>query len=73
MVFEHRGRRLLDLEEERVLLVATLKEGDIRPRPDAPDPDDLARDVDELESLQQMALVAPQGRSIGAELLVEHV
>ena len=73
MVLQDRRRRLLDLEEQRVLLVATLEQDDERTRPDAPDADDLARDIDDLEPLQQMTAIALQGGSIGAELLVEHV
>ena len=42
---EHRRLGLLDLEEQRVALVATLHVGDPAPGPDAADPDDLARHV----------------------------
>ena len=73
MVLEHGGGRFLDLEEERVLLVAPLEQDDERPRADAADTDDLAGDVDDLEALEQVASVILQRGSIGAELLMDRV
>ena len=71
VVLEHRGRRLLDLQEQRVLFVAALQQHDERPRADAADPDDLARHVDDLELLEQVTAVGLQGGAVGAELLVD--
>ena len=73
MVLEDRGSRLLDLEEQRVLVVTTLEQGDERPRADAPDPDDLAGHIDDLELLQQMAAVVLQRRAVGTELFEDRV
>ena len=66
-------RSLLHLQEERILLVATLQQDDERPRAHAAHPDDLPRDVDDLEAFQQSAAVVRQGRSIGAELAVDEL
>ncbi len=57
VALEHRARRLLQLEEQRVLLVPALEECDEGTGPDAPHPDHLACDVDELEPLDQAAPV----------------
>ena len=73
MILQHRCRRFLDLQEQRVLLVAALEQDDERPRADAADADDLAGDVDELEPLEQVASVVLQGGPVGAELLVDRV
>ena len=73
VVLEHRRGRLLDLQEQRVLLVAALEQHDERPGADAADTDDLAGDVDDLEPLQQMAPVVLQRRAVGAELVVDRV
>ena len=68
---KHRCRRLLDLQEERVMLVASLEQNDERPGPDAADADDLARRVHDLEALQQLTPVVWQGGPVGAELLID--
>ena len=73
MVFEHRGRRLLDLQEQRILLVASLQQDDERARADAADTDDLASHVDHLEPLQQVAPIVLQRGPVGAQLLVDRV
>ena len=73
VVLEHRGRGLLDLQEERVLLIASLEQDDERPRADATDTHDLAGDVDDLESLEQVASVILQRGPVGAELLMDRV
>ena len=57
MVLQYGLRGLLDLQEERVLLVAALQQHDERPRADAADADDLARHVDHLEPLEQVTAV----------------
>ena len=64
-------RRFLDLQEQRVVLVATLQQDDERACPDAADADDLARGVDDFEPLEQVPPVVLQGAPIGAELLVD--
>ena len=73
MVLEHRRRRLLDLQEQRILLVASLEQDDERPRADAADAHDLAGHVDDLEPLQQVAPIVLQRGPVGAELLVDRV
>ena len=52
---EHRRLRLLDLEEQRVGVVLAQHEHDPAPGTDAPDPDDLAGEVDEAIALQEAA------------------
>jgi hypothetical protein len=71
VVLQHRPGRLLDLQEQRVLLVAALEQGDEGSGADAAHPDHLAGHVDQLEPLQQLALVVAQGGPVGAELLPE--
>src|SRR6476660_8625037 len=73
VVLEHGPGRLFDLQEERVLLIPALEQHDERARPYAPDADDFASDIDDLEAFQEMATVVLQGAPVGAELLVEHV
>ena len=72
VILKHGGRCLLDLQEERVALVAALQEDDESPRADAADSDDLAGDVDDLEALQEVASVALQGGAVRTELPVDH-
>ena len=72
VVLQHRPGRLLDLQEQRVLLVAALEQADEGPGADAAHPHHLAGHVDQLEPLQQPALIVPQGGPVGAELLAEH-
>ena len=65
---EHRGRRLLDLEEEGVLAVGAgrvLEQDDEGAGADAADTDDLEADVDEPVPLEQGAPVILQGAAIG--------
>ena len=57
MVLQHRRRGLLDLQEQRVLLVAALQQHDERPGADAADAHDLAGHVDDLEPLEQVAAI----------------
>src|SRR5262249_26306610 len=64
---EHRGLRLLELEEQRVALVATEHEYEPGARPDAAHPVDLARGVDVPEPLEQLPAVARQCAAVGAE------
>ena len=73
VVLQHRRGRLLDLQEQRVVLVSTLQQHDERPRPDAADAHDLAGHVDDLEPLEQVAAIVLQRLAVGAELLVDHV
>ena len=58
-LLEHRGLGLLELQEQRVLAVAAEQQRDPGARADAPDADDLARDVDQLE----LARAARAGRA----------
>ena len=48
-----RRLRLLDLEEERIVVGAAVEEGDERAEPDAADADDLEGDVDDLVPVEQ--------------------
>jgi hypothetical protein len=68
---QDRGGRLLDLQEQRILLVATLEQGDERPGADAPHADHLAGHIDQLEPLQQLTLIVAQGGLVGPELRFE--
>ena len=71
VVLEDRGRRLLDLQEKRILVVTPLQQYDERACADAADADDLARDVDQLKVLEQVPAVGLQRRAVLAELLVD--
>ena len=71
VVLEHRGGRFLDLQEQRILLVAALEQDDERSGADAADPDHLAGHVDDLEALQKRPPVILQGVAVRAELLVD--
>ena len=71
VVLQHRRGGFLDLEEQRVVLVAALQQDDERAGADAADADDLAGHVDELEALQQLAPIVRQGRPVRAELVVD--
>ena len=73
VILEHRRGRFLDLQEQRVLLVAALEQDDERPGADAADAHDLAGHVDDLEALEQMAPVVLQRGPVGAELLADRV
>ena len=73
VVLEYRGRRLLDLQEQRISLVASLQQDDERARADAADAHDLASHVDDLELLEQVAPVVLQRGPVGAELLVDRM
>ena len=55
---EHRGLRLLRLQEQDVVVVAADHEQDHRLRPDAADADDLARGVHVLELLDRMVVAS---------------
>ena len=55
--FQHGGLRLLELKEERVVVVAAEQEHDEGPRADAADADDLARGVHVAVTLEQLAAV----------------
>ena len=51
---EHGRRGLLDLEQERVVLVTPLEHEHVAARADAPDADHLERDVGEPVSLEEL-------------------
>jgi hypothetical protein len=72
VVLQHRGGRLLDLQEQRVLLIAALQQDDVGARADAADTDHLAGQVDELEPLQQVTPSIIQGGPVAPELLAYH-
>ena len=63
---EHRRLRLLDLEEERVVVVPAEQQDDPAAGADAADADDLAGDVDQPELLEQVAAVALQRAPVRA-------
>ena len=60
---EHRGLRLLDLQEQRVPFVAADEQDHPRPGAHAADADDLAGEVDELVAREQLAI---SSRSVAA-------
>ena len=60
---EHRGLRLLELEEQRVAVVAAEQEHDPGAGADASDADDLAGGVDVAVALEQLAPVVRQRRA----------
>ena len=64
---EHGRLRFLDLEEERIALVASEQQRDPAPGPDAADADDLAGDVDELELLEEVATIGLEAPAVVAE------
>src|SRR5215218_9925861 len=73
VVLQDRGGRLLDLEEQWVVLVAALEQGDERPGADAAHPDHLAGQVDEPEPLQQLTAIVLEGGPVGPELLPDRL
>ena len=64
---EHRLLRLLELEEQRIGVVAAHEEQDPGAGPNAADADDLARRVDVPVALQQLAPVLRQAELVGAD------
>jgi hypothetical protein len=68
---QNRCRRLLDLQEQWVLRVATLEQDDERASPNAPHADYLAGRIDNLETLKQVAPIVLQRRPVRAELLMD--
>ena len=70
---EHRGFCLLDLYEERVVVVTPEHERNPRSGSDAPDADDLSCQVDESIALQQATSIARQGAAIGTHRPMNHV
>ena len=70
---QNRWGCLLDLQEERVLRVASLKQDDKRPGADTAHANHLAGHVHDLEAFQQVTPVVLQGGPVGAELLADRV
>src|SRR5215203_3183865 len=68
---QDRPGRLLDLQEQRILLIATLEQSDEGPGADTAHPDHLAGHIDQLEPLQQPPLIVTQAGPVGTELLME--
>jgi hypothetical protein len=69
---QDRSDRLFDLQEEGIMRVAPLKQNDERLAADAANADHLVGHVDDLEAIEQAALVLAQGRPVGLELLADH-
>ena len=69
----HRGSRLLDLEEQRVVAAAALEQHQIDPHADTADADDLADHIDQREPVEQTPEVLLQGQAIPGEELVDEV
>ena len=69
-VLQHRGLGLLELQEQRVGLVAAEHQCDPRTRADAPHPDNLARDVNESKLFQQDSPVGLQRLPVPAQQLM---
>ena len=61
---EHRGLGLLDLQQERVVVVAAEHQHDPRPGPDAAHADDLAGDVDEPVALDEDPAIVRERRLV---------
>ena len=70
---QHRRLRLLELQEERVVAVATEQEHDEGAGADAADTDDLASGVHVAVALEQLAPVARQRPAVGANHASEEV
>src|SRR5262249_4497705 len=68
---QDRGVSLLDLQEQRVVLVPAQEQEDPATRTDAPDPDDLPREVDVAEALEQDAPVGRQASPIALEEILQ--
>src|SRR5205823_5612840 len=66
-LLQHGGLCFLDLQEQRVLIVAAEEERDPGARADAADADDLSRQVDEPELFEQVAAVRLQRPPVGAD------
>ena len=62
--------RLLELQEQRILTVPAEHQRDPRPRANAADADYLAREVGQLELLQQDASIELQRVAVAAQQLV---
>ena len=63
---EHRRSGLLDLEEERVSVVAPEQQEDPAARADAAHADDLAREIDVAELFQQSLAIGLQRSAVTA-------
>ena len=70
---QHRRLRLLDLQEQRVLLVDAEEEHDPGAGADAADPDHLTGEVDEPELLEQVAAVGLERPAVGADQVADLV
>ena len=70
---QHRRLGLLELEEQRILVVAAEHEADPGARADAADADDLAGRVDVAEALEQLAPVARERAPVGADDAAEEL
>src|SRR6202040_1558594 len=65
---KHRGSRFLELQEQRILLVAaTLEQQDPAARADRADANDLVRDVHEAVALEEPAAVVLEAGTVSAE------
>ena len=64
---QHRGLRLLRLEEERIATVAPHQQDDPRPGAHAAHPDHLAREVDDLIAGEQAADVRAQRGAVAPD------
>ena len=61
------------MQEQRVLVISTLQQGDESASTHAPHPDDLAGNVDDLKLLQKAAAVVLQRVPVCAELFVQRL
>src|SRR4029077_18665986 len=69
---QDRSDRLFDLQEEGIMRVTPLKQNDERLTADAANADHLVGHVDDLEPIEQAALVLAQRGPVGLELLADH-
>ncbi len=65
--FQHRGLRLLDLQEERIGLIAPHEQNHPGPRAHTAHADDLAGDVNVVVLLHEVAAVDEQGLPVVAD------
>src|SRR5918994_2135550 len=67
VALKHRGSRLLDLEEQGVVLVATFEQYYVGPGAHAADANDLPRRVHEVVPLEQVATIFLQGALVALQ------
>src|SRR5205823_4403616 len=67
MCGEHGWPRLFQLEEEWVVRILPLEQGDVAPCADTSDTDNLAGSIHEVVAVEQLAVILPQRLPVGVE------